>query len=59
LGSVYRCTDSTLHTSSQVEVVSRPCVEALAHAFIFGTFVASAVFFGTSNLEVGRCRLDL
>jgi hypothetical protein len=37
---VYGCTDP-LCAIRQV-----PCAEALAHAIIFGTFVASTVFFG-------------
>lgn len=44
---MYRCAGPL----RAVRQASRPCAEALAHAMIFGTFMASAVCFGTSNLE--------
>jgi hypothetical protein len=34
-----------------MELMSRPSATAAAQAIILGSFVASATFFGTSNLD--------
>ena len=52
MSRVYGYIGTLVHYEQTVmELMSRPSATAAAQAIILGSFVASATFFGTSNLD--------